>query len=139
VGYARVPSVRETVDAKAPWFKEKVGHYLHVGTAPAEGDAPAADRANVPPSQPVDFATVSGDPSRWPASVTLKTSVDFPAVLKGTNKTLGTIRAPIGSEVHLVKIQGGMLGVEYQGGGKWVSPDATDLMDRVQSGLPPRQ
>jgi hypothetical protein len=79
-----------------------------------------------------DIATFAAHPETWPKSVAIKAETEFPAVLN--NKKVGTLRAPAGSEVHLVQVQNGKLGVEYQGGGKWLDPEATDLIQRVQGG-----
>jgi hypothetical protein len=139
VAYARMTAFRDIVDAKAPWFKEKVGHYLVSAkpgeTSPgADGDAaatPGASGASAPKG--FDLADFATHPESWPKSITIKKETEFPAVLN--NKKVGTLKAPVGAEVHLVKIENGKLGVEYQGGGAWVTPEITDLAQRAKAGL----
>jgi hypothetical protein len=138
VAYVRLPAFREIADTKAPWFKEKVGHYL-VSSKPGDapdaggGDAPASGGnasagANQPP--PVTIATFETHPESWPKTLALKRPSEFPVVVN--NKKFGTVTAPVGAQVHLVDVKNGRLGVEYQGGGAWLMPDATDLKDRVR-------
>jgi hypothetical protein len=134
VAYARLPAVSSFVDAKAPWFRDKVGHYF-AGPKP-EGDQPASDSdapgaVKVAGPQPFDLAIFAAHPELWPKSVALKASIQFPAVVN--NKPVGSIRAPVGSEVHIVKVENGKLGVEFRGGGAWVAPEATDVAERVQA------
>jgi hypothetical protein len=134
VAYARLPAFRDIADAKAPWFRDKVGHYLVSAKAGgdqagSDGDAPAPIKVVGP--QGFDFATFAAHPEIWPKSIAIKAATQFPAVVN--NKAVGSIRAPAGSEVHLVKVENGRLGVEFRGGGAWVNPDATDVAERVQS------
>jgi hypothetical protein len=129
VAYARVPSFREFVDAKAPWFREKAGHYLVAGASGGDQQAAGGDAA--PGREAFDLSTFSAHPESWPRSIAIKAVTEFPAVVNG--KVVGSVRAPAGSEVHLVKIENGKLGVEYRGGGAWMAPEATDLSERVQS------
>jgi hypothetical protein len=139
IAYARVPPFREFADAKAPWFKQNIGHYL-VGSAPGGdaratgGDAQtpggdAADPNSVTGKKGVDFADFAAHPASWPKTLAIKVDTQFPAVIN--NKMVGSVRAPAGSEVHLVSVENGKLGVEYRGGGAWVKPEATDLSERV--------
>jgi hypothetical protein len=144
VAYARLPAFRGIADAKAPWFKEKVGHYLvsskpgDAPDAPGGGDAPAPggtapDGANQ--SAPFTIATFEAHPESWPKTLALKKPTEFPAVLD--NKKVGTVTAPAGAQVHLVDVKNGRLGVEYQGGGAWLMPDATDLKTRIHFAAAP--
>jgi hypothetical protein len=136
LAYSRVPAFRQIVNAKAPWFNEKVGHYL-VSAKPggdpkaSDGDAPAPKSFTGP--QGFDLAAFSAHPDSWPANIAIKTETVFPAVLN--NKVVGSVRAPAGSQVHLMKVENGKLGVEYQGGGAWVKLEATDLVERVESNV----
>jgi hypothetical protein len=141
VAYARLPAFRGLVNTKVPWFKEKVGHYL-VSAKPgdpqspespespqgSEGDSTNPTAAAAP--RGFDLAAFAARPESWPQSIKIKKPIEFPAVLNG--KSVGTIVAPAGSAVHLVKVENGKLGVEFQGGGKWLAPEATDLVERVQ-------
>jgi hypothetical protein len=89
-----------------------------------------------PPSPPIpradsfDIAKVCVDPARWPKTVRLKTSVEFPAVVEG--KVVGKLRAPVGAEARVVKISNGQVGVEYHGGGAWLTFDRTDFVERAR-------
>jgi hypothetical protein len=147
VAYVRLPAFRGLVNTKAPWFKEKVGHYL-VSAKPgdpqnpespespespkgSEGDSTNPTAATAP--RGFDLATFAARPESWPKTITIKKPIEFPAVLNG--KSVGTIVAPAGSAVHLLKVENGKLGVEFQGGGKWLAPEATDLVERVQPGV----
>jgi len=134
VAYARLPAFRGTVDTKAPWFKEKVGHYL-VRSKPGDepgasgGDAPAGTAPDGTGQPAFTIGTFEAHPESWPKTLALKKPCEFPAVLDG--KKVGTVTAPAGSQVELVDVKNGRLGVKYQGGGAWLLPDATDLKQRV--------
>lgn len=65
----------------------------------------------------------------WPATVTLKEVVTFPAVMDG--KVIGKINVPAGSKVKLVVVEQGRLVVEYQGGRQQVAATATDFAEQV--------
>lgn len=136
VAYARSPEIREFAEAKAPWFKANVGRYLVApvagsGQEAVDGEAPAAIGANA--TQGFDLENFAAHPESWPKSVAIKVATQFPAVVN--SKVVGNVVAPAGSEVRLLKVEKGKLGVEFQGGGAWVSPEATDLTQRVQAGL----
>ena len=95
VAYARLPAFRGTVDTKAPWFKEKVGHFLVSGVGGGEkpgsdGDASAANPAAGP--RPFDITVFAAHPESWPKSIAINVETEFPAVLNG--KQVGTLRAP---------------------------------------------
>ena len=122
VAYVRVAALRQFVDSNAPGFKEKVGHYI-VGreeSTPVPAPAPLA----------MTLESLAAQPALWPKTVALKSGVDFVAVVN--HEPVGTVRVPPGTEVRLMKISNGRLGLEYQGGGAWVIPQLTDLVDRVQ-------
>ena len=63
--------------------------------------------------------------------IALRKAREFPAVVEG--KAVGNVIVPKGTEVHLLKIEGGKLGLEYRGGGVWAGVDETDLADRLRS------
>ena len=136
VAYARLPAFRGTVDTKAPWFKEKVGHYL-VKSKPGDPADGSGGDASAPGgtgpggmSQPTfTIATFEAHPESWPKTLALMKPSEFPAVLDG--KKVGTVTAPAGAQVELVDVKNGRLGVKFQGGGAWLLPDATDLKQRV--------
>ena len=121
VAYVKVAPLRQSVDSNAPWFKEKVGHYLVHTEEPAP---------TVPVLPTLTLEGFAAQPALWPKTVSLKNHVEFLAVVH--NETVGTVRVSPGTEVHLVKISNGKLGLEYQGGGAWVIPQMTDLVERVQ-------
>ena len=158
--YVRRPDFRSFVDAKFAWVKENAGKYApRLGGNPVETPAatpePGSDSAQPPRpsaagepgvSAPLpepkpgvfseagkpafDLQRVCADPTLWPKTVVLKRNVYFPAVLDG--KTIGTLRAPKGSEARLVTIRSGKLGLEYRGGGAWLDPGGTDFEERAR-------
>jgi hypothetical protein len=91
---------------------------------------PAPSPVPAPAKPAFDLQRVCADPALWPKTVMLKRNVDFPAVLNG--KSIGTLRAPKGSQARLVTIQSGKLGVEYRGGGAWLDFDSTDFEERAR-------
>jgi hypothetical protein len=149
--YIKVPTAREWIDARTPLGKQLFGRWVSNAYAPtAESEAPAPDPTghseipgvpqgdgaslpNVPPpvQQPVtyDLQTLAQDSSLWPRQVRLRKPTTFPAVVDG--KTVGSLVAPSGTAVNLVRIQGGKLALEYKGGGVWSAVDDTDLATRV--------
>ena len=70
----------------------------------------------------------------WPATVRLKSTVSFPAVLNG--KVVGRVNLGKDSVVTLVKISQGKVGLEHHGGGAWVNPEQTDLFERLPRSVP---
>ena len=68
----------------------------------------------------------------------MRTDPTPPLILASTStivvdgKTVGKILAPAGAETRLVAIQSGKLGLEFRGGGSWVSPDETDLSEQLR-------
>jgi hypothetical protein len=99
--------------------------------------APAATAAAATPQpQPdqVDLQKLSQTRAEWPKFVSLKTKVDFPAVMDG--KIVGTVQAPVGTQAVLLLIKDGKLALEYQGGGAMVPANQTDLIERVRASHP---
>ena len=138
VSYWRVPGTRDFVDQKLPFVKETLARF---GTAPADiaTDAtPSADGSAPPaPAKAVTFESLAADPTSWPRTVRLKKAVEIPAVVDGKEKGKVTVNA--GTEVNLARIKDGRVGIEYQGGGAWLTPDETDLMERVRPPAPQPQ
>lgn len=135
--YIKVPAVQVVMDEKLPWFKapaEKISSLLNPDAAPAPAAPPASTVSSTP--QPVatpsvDLAALTPSSPEWPKSLSLKKPVEFPAVQDG--KVIGKIVAPAGSEVHLIVIRNGQLGIEYKGGGAMVDPEITDVIAQVQN------
>lgn len=160
--YVRRPDFRNYVDGKFALVKETVEKHFQPSerqagetSDAAPGADPGAARpqnppvadspdASVPPPQAgarpgavadavkgdFDLQKVWANPSLWPKTVMLKRNVYFPAVLDG--KTIGTLKAPIGTEARLVTIRSGKLGLEYRGGGAWLDPAGTDFEERAR-------
>ncbi len=154
--YAMFRSMRQWVDARFPWVEVNIGRRLPpFADAPRPSPAPrriATSAAPSPPSEPlpepprpvatpappsflsadgtVDVKKLAADRSAWPPTVVLKTAKEFPAVVDG--KVVGKVNVPIGSEARLVAITDGKLGVEYQGGGAWLTVEETDLAQRLR-------
>ena len=78
----------------------------------------------------IDLAKLSANQADWPKAVLLRKATEFPAVVDG--KVVGKIIVPKDTEVHLLKIEAGKLGLEYRGGGLWADTDDTDLADRLR-------
>ena len=155
VYYAKFDSVRRWVDPRFPWVADHIGSRLPalpnespVPSAPrhASGPSPSSRESEetplfpasaAPPLGPsfiapdgsVDVRKLAADRTAWPKTVKLKLAKEFPAVVNG--KVVGKIEAPVGTEAKLVSIQDGQLGVEYQGGGAWLTVDETDLAQRL--------
>lgn len=87
---------------------------------------------------PMPVVSPTPDPLAWllvhkeraPKEVTLRTSEEFPAVVNGT--VAGSVKVPAGTRVGLVEIRPQSLGVVFDGGGKWVPYDATDVLELVK-------
>ena len=138
LSYVKVKGTRDFMDDKMPFMKGLLGRFV---PAPAEGspDAPAADgapagTAAAPAPAPMTFEKLAADPTAWPRTVRLKKAVQIPAVVGG--KEVGKVMVNAGTEVNVARIQNGNVGIEYQGGGAWVKPDETDLMERVRPPAP---
>lgn len=144
--YVKSQTMRSAIDARLPWVAANVGSRLPqfeetviIKTEPKKDSAPAPLVANVPPATPTpaapaepevfDLNKLAADRASWPAKVTLNKAKNFPAVVNG--KVVGELVAPAGTEVGLVKISGGKLGVEYQGGGAWLFVEETDVIART--------
>jgi hypothetical protein len=84
-----------------------------------------------PQNDNVDMAQLSQTRKEWPQLVSLKKIVEFPAVMDG--KVVGKVKAPEGTQVQLVMIQGDKVGLEYQEGGAMVEIADTDLIELVQN------
>ena len=133
VSYVKGPATRKFADEKLPFVKGILGRFV---TAPEEGspDAPPADgtpaAAAVPAPAAMTFEKLAADPTSWPRTVRLKKAVEIPAVVGG--KEVGKVMVKAGTEVNLARIKDGNVGIEYQGGGAWVKPEETDVMERAQ-------
>jgi hypothetical protein len=94
--------------------------------------APAVVQAVATPIPgPVTLGDLNRSRANWPKDVTLKKTIDFPAVMDG--KVVGSVKAIAGTEVQLVEIKNGKAGVEFQGGGALVDAADTDLLERAQA------
>jgi hypothetical protein len=147
--YKYVPTARAWIDARTPLGKQFFGRFVSDSGQGADNAAPAGDAGNqsdipgisqnsapapggpAPVQQPVvyDLQTLAQNSSLWPRQVRLRKATKFPAVVDG--KEVGSLVAPSGTEVNLLKIQQGKLGLEYKGGGAWLAADDTDLATRV--------
>jgi len=147
--YVKVPAARKFIDAHIPIARQLLGRYVQepptssvepagnavavtAPVAPAGSPAPAELPPAVPSiPQPVtyDLQTLARDHSLWPRQVRLKKPTKFPAVIGG--KVVGSLVAPPGTEVNLLAIREGKLGLEYKGGGASVAVEDTDLATRV--------
>ena len=92
---------------------------------PAPATPPPPQKSYVLKDGSVDLQELAASPADWPKAIRLKKPTQFPAVSNG--KVIGTLTAPVGAEVHLIKIQQGKIGVEFQGGGGWIPPGDTNL------------
>jgi hypothetical protein len=144
--YVKQPWARDLVDSHCPWIKNGIGRYapefevVFVGAPepgasqpppPPVSPAPPPPRTDGTPAvRPFDLPTVLADASRWPKTVNLKKPADFPAVRNG--RVIGSVRVPAGATARVVKVTNGKVGLEYQGGGAWLSPEDTDFIDRAR-------
>jgi hypothetical protein len=103
---------------------------LNPAPSPSAAQAIAPSRSYLLKDGTVDLEGLAGDPSAWPKSLTLRKPAQFPAVQEG--QVVGTLQAPLGSEVKLRKIHQGKLGVEFNGGGGWLTVDDTDLREKLR-------
>ena len=135
VGYVRVPAMRDFADQKMPAVKNVLGRFVTAPEgAPAEGTPPAEGTSPTAPPAAMTFQTLAADPTAWPRTVRLKKAVDVPAVVGG--KEVGKVTVKAGTEVNLARIKDGKVGIEYQGGGAWLMPDETDVMERAKPPAP---
>ncbi len=155
--YVTKPGLRTAVDAHAPWVQGCLGRFVRnsgetanaaprprpaaepaVAPAPLPAVAPPTEvptppaPAPVVPAQPeaFDLKKLAANRPAWPARIAIIKAIDFPAVANG--KVVGSVHAPAGTEVGLLTISGGKLGVEYQGGGAWLFVEETDIIARTQ-------
>ena len=151
-----LPSFRRWVDKRFPWAAVHVGVYLPaldgddqsgrtrsavrpvdqgqpISATPSP-DSPALKPPPAPtyltPNGMVDLVKLSANQADWPKAVVLRKAKEFPAVVDG--KVVGKIIVPKDTEVRLLKIEAGKLGLEYRGGGLWADTDDTDLADRLR-------
>jgi hypothetical protein len=149
--YVTSPSIRTMVDPRAPSVAKLLRPYVRnadesadnvaiesspPAAAPSSGDrlptAPAVAPAvpSAPPEPEVfDLKKLAANKAAWPAKVAILKAHEFPAVVNG--KKVGDLIAPADTEVGLVTISGGKLGVEYKGGGAWLFVEETDLATRA--------
>ncbi len=135
VTYWRIPGAREMMDQKMPFLKDTLARF---DAAPAPADAPADGAATTPDGAPapaaMTFQTLAADPTSWPRTVRLKKAVQIPAVVGG--KEVGKVTVNAGTEVNLAQIRDGKVGIEYHGGGAWLTPEETDVMERTRPSAP---
>lgn len=152
VCYWKLPLVRSFVDARVPATKSATARFFPAAqpvaavsapaepapsepVTPVEPPAPSApppepEVAEVPApvtKAPPDMHSLAADRSAWPKKLVLRKATQFPAVVGG--KVVGKIIAPAGSEAKVVVIQEAHIGVEYHGGGAWVAPTDTNLLE----------
>lgn len=145
--YVTSPSVRSVIDPRAPWAEKLLRPYVRnsgestedavsesrpPAAVPSAGDTapPAPAVPSAPPEPEVfDLKKLAANKAAWPAKVAILKAHEFPAVVNG--KKVGELIAPAGTEVGLVTISGGKLGVEYKGGGAWLFVEETDLATRA--------
>jgi hypothetical protein len=152
VYYIKIASFRGWVDARTAVPKQYLGQFVkdpEVRTITVEGegipagksgqDAGVADSSSASPiakpSTPAprvipQWPQIASDPSLWPKKVVIKQDVKFPAVVNG--KQVGSLVAPAGTEVNVRIVQNEKVGVEYKGGGAWLTVEQTDLIARAQ-------
>ena len=134
VTYWRIPGAREMMDQKLPFVKDTLARFgAAPEVAPPDGASPA-DTAPAPAPAAMTFETLAADPTAWPRTVRLKKAVEIPAVVGG--KEVGKVTVKAGTEVTLARIKDGKVAVEYQGGGAWLTPDETDVMERARPPAP---
>ena len=151
--YYQSPAFRNAVNEKCPWIKEQLAKagIEFVDGATAQGKPSVAFPSEKEPSYPVnraaaehlarngpssvDLYKLASDATRWPKTVKINHTVAFPAVVDG--KEVGKVNVPAGTELKVVRIAAGKLGLVYNGGGAWVQPEETDIDDRVPSTPPP--
>ncbi len=154
--YLKVPAFRDAVNARVPWAKEHLSQFVPPPKIVIIRDKPV-DSIPLPPAAPPPSAPATSEPppkasspppmakahdevmslqdfvanrALWPKTVKLRRETQFPAVLNG--KVIGKLKAPAGTEANLVMVKDQQVGVEYRGGGAWVSITETDLMERAK-------
>ena len=141
--YLRIPPFRTYVDENYPWVKEQlvqrgvkiVNDPSEAVEEPTQAESSPAEFSSQPstpaPTAPLTLEQIAGNRSLWPKVVTLKKKTVFPAVIDG--KEAGKIALAAGATVQLYRVENQKLGVVYNGGGAWVQPEDTDLMERVRA------
>ena len=130
VSYVKGPATRKFVDEKLPFVKGLLGRFVAAPEAGSAEAPPPDDAPTVPAPAVMTFERLAADPTSWPRTVRLKKAVQLPAVVNG--KEAGKITVNAGTEVNVARIANGNVGIEYQGGGAWLKPEETDLMERAQ-------
>jgi hypothetical protein len=125
---APAPTVAEVIAEPAPSAPAESAPVLD---EPARAAQAATDNPIPAETEKVDIAWLGASRERWPKTVTLKRTVNFPAVISG--KVAGRFDAPAGTVANLVLIRDGKVGVEYRGGGALLDPRDTDLLERAQT------
>jgi hypothetical protein len=92
---------------------------------------PPPQQQQVKPPQPlaVDLSALATMPSRWPKTITLMKSVNYPIVLDG--RLAGSVALPRGTILSLKAIKAGKLIVMHQNTIATISAQDTDLVDRL--------
>ena len=78
---------------------------------------------------PLDFATVARTPALWPPQVALTQPTAFPINLNG--RVVGEAKAPAGTVLKVLRLNGVQAEVEFQGARHWVPVASTDFMSRA--------
>ena len=83
--------------------------------------------------QTLDLAELSRSRAKWPKTILLKKSMEFPAVFNG--KVIGKVKTPPGTEARVIAVKADGIQVDYRGGDLIVQVADTDLLQRVMAGL----
>ena len=136
VTYWRIPGAREMMDQKMPFLKDTLARIVPAPEAATPDGTAPIDAAPAPAPAPaaMTFEALAADPTAWPRTVRLKKAVQIPAVVGG--KEVGKLTVNAGTEVNLAQIRDGKVGIEYHGGGTWLTPEETDLMERARPPAP---
>ena len=140
--YFRIPPVRDYINEKFPWVKQQLAERgikivddpseAFAAPSPVESAAPTRKPAPTPVEKPaISFEQIEANPALWPKEVSLKKQTVFPAVVEG--KEVGKVTVSAGTAVQLYRIANQKLAVVYNGGGAWVLPAETDLLERVSA------
>lgn len=106
-----------------------------VAPTPTPTPTPMPKPTPKPTPEPTATPTLPPDPLSWilehkdraPKEVTLIEAAEFPVVLNG--KEVGSAQVPAGSKVSVIKIDPKTIDVVFQGGGKRVPHDATNIRE----------
>ncbi len=85
--------------------------------------------AALPEEPPLAVETIAATPAWWPKQVGLLRAVAVPVVVNG--KVAGQAQLPAGTVLRLLRVVGGQVEVEHQGGRQLIPADATDLAPRA--------